>query len=144
MAELKIDVRLSLTKGINDLIKDGVITGKISDGYYTFDELYAHRCTLFLALCKAHNYIWHSEHWNNDTKTSDIQCPVYRTKLQSDGTSYEGWFVLVLDYWIRPKQITYHLPISMWELCDFARTEDKVINYDGHTSVDVLKRLAEL
>jgi len=27
-------------------------TGKISDGYHTFDELYDHRITLWIALCR--------------------------------------------------------------------------------------------
>jgi len=33
---------------INIKIKD-VKAGKISDGFHTFDELYAHRCSLFVA-----------------------------------------------------------------------------------------------
>ena len=36
-------------------------TGKISDGYHTFDELYAHRCTLFSAVMKSNKHLsWKS------------------------------------------------------------------------------------
>jgi hypothetical protein len=126
-----------------DTLKD--ITGSagaISDGYHTFDELYEHRCTV--QLCKAHHYIWHSEHWDNDSKTSDVESPVYRTKVHSDGTIWPGWFLLVLDYGNKPKQISYHLPECMWHDCDFARKMERAPYFDGHTSADVLKRLAEL
>jgi hypothetical protein len=41
-------------------------------------------------------------------------------------------------------QITYHLPTSKWDECDFAITLDKAPEWDGHTSNDVLERIREL
>lgn len=31
-----------------------IVGNDISDGYHTFDELYEHRCLLFINLCLAH------------------------------------------------------------------------------------------
>ena len=43
------------------------------------------------------------------------------------------------------KQITYHLPARYWhEVCEFAEILEKAPEWDGHTSDDVLKRLASL
>lgn len=36
-------------------------TGKMSDGYHTFDELYDHRIALFLELCRFRRHeVWYS------------------------------------------------------------------------------------
>ncbi len=109
-----------------------VETGKISDGYHTFDELYDHRITLFIALCsvlRQLNAI--EENW------------VWRAKLHSDGSEFEGWFILGIND--EPgKQITYHLPMSRWEETNFADTCEYAPKWDGHTSADVLERLKRL
>ena len=107
-------------------------TGKISDGYHTFDELYEHRVTLWIALCRTKAAIIR-EAWN----------PVWRSKLHSDGTCFDGWFVLGM--FTEPgHQITYHLPIRDWPRCDFARTVERAPEFDGHTASDVLNRLSGL
>ena len=98
----------------------------ISDGYHTFGELYQHRNSLFIALCRAHPEI-----------------PRWRSKLHLDGTGFEGWFVLGLGK-EKGKQISYHLPLSMWEETIFAETLDRASEFDGHKSEDVLKRLKDL
>lgn len=101
-----------------------------SDGYHTFTELYEHRHTVFIALCRVlvesanHNGVW-------------------RSKLHSDGSAYEGWFILGIAKKLG-EQITYHLPISKWESTDFAETLEKAPEYDGHTPEDVLNRLKKL
>ena len=101
----------------------------ISDGYHTFGELYEHRITLYIALCKrlranAQNFVW-------------------RSKLHSDGTSIDGWFVLGINK-EKGEQITYHLPLAKWEDCNFAENLEKAPEWDEHTSEDVLKRLNNL
>lgn len=101
---------------------------EVSDGYHTFDELYDHRITLWITLCK---YL--------KEKTALI----YRSKLHSDGSSFEGWFILGLIE-VPGKQITYHLPLSRWEETNFAETLDKAPEWDGHTSADVIGRLKNL
>lgn len=103
---------------------------QISDGYHTFDELYEHRIALWIALCRVLQ------------RTADTPY-VWRSRLHSDGSEFKGWFVLGYRCVAR-KQITYHLPMSRWDECGFAETLDKAPDFDGHTSADVLKRLASL
>lgn len=100
-------------------------TGKISDGSHTFDELYEHRHALFIALCYERQ---------ENTK-------VWRSKLHSDGSFLPGWFVLGLGKQ-KGYQITYHLPLSKWEITNFAETLERAPEYDGHSSQDVLERLS--
>ncbi len=95
----------------------------ISDGWHTFGELYQHRNRLFIALCKAYPEV-----------------PVWRSKLHSDGTNIEGWFLLGMHK-ERGKQISYHLPLSLWKETTFAETLDMAPEFDGHTSFDALERL---
>lgn len=126
------------TQEINDLIKSsGVTTNDISDGYHTFGELYEHRIGLWIALCIQMRRI-------------EKQLPqvlgepfVWRSKLHSDGSSFEGWFVLGLGI-DKGQQMTYHLPMSKWDETDFAWELDKAPEFDGHTSADVLERLKSL
>jgi hypothetical protein len=101
--------------------------GSITDGYHTFDELYEHRHTLFIALCKRYIGIR----------------PVWRSQVHSDGTSMDGWFILGIDK-KKGSQITYHLPMSKWTLCDFVETLDQAPEWDGHTPADTLSRIANL
>lgn len=104
-------------------------TGSISDGYHTFDELYAHRAELFITLCR--------------TLILAQPLPItWRSKLHSDGSSYDGWFILGIG--TKPgEQMTYHLPIDRWNDTDNCVyiTFNKAPEFDGHTSKDVLERL---
>ena len=113
-------------------------TGQISDGYHTFDELYDHRITLFLALGNTL-----ASMWNILCNDSDVLNPFWRSRLHSDGSEMVGWFVCGL-YYEAGKQITYHIPLSRWDEADQARTLDLAPDWDGHTSADVLKRLKAL
>jgi hypothetical protein len=103
-------------------IPDGV---EVSDGYHTFGELYEHRIALWMAICKL------------------LAIDAWRSRKHSDGSCIDGWFVLGL-FDDAGKQMTYHLPNSRWDECDFAETLDRAPKFDGHTSADVLKRLARL
>ena len=96
------------------------------DGYHTFDELYEHRIILWIALCNMYYQWGYGDPW--------------RSKLHSDGSSYDGWFLLGMGKH-KSSQMTYHLPMSRWEDTFFAKTLDKAPEFDGHTSDDVLKRL---
>lgn len=104
-------------------------TGKISDGYHTFDELYDHRITLWIALCRL------LEHENINA--------TWRAIVHSDGSSFDGWFILGTRK-NAGEQITYHLPLSRWEETEFAQTLDTAPKFDGHTSQDVLERIKKL
>ena len=106
--------------------------GKVSDGYHTFDELYEHRITLWIALCRTM-----AEHHH---RSDDV---VWKTRYHSDMGFIEGWFLLGMGY-DPGEQITYHLPMDRWEECDFAKELQCAPEFDGHTAADVLKRLAAL
>ena len=98
------------------------------DGYHTFDELYEHRITLFIALCK---------------KLVDDDDDVWRSELHHDGSSYDGWFIVGIGA-VAGEQISYHLPMDKWNKCNFIKTVDRAPKWDGHTSDDVLERLEAL
>ena len=63
----------------------------------------------------------------------------FKTLKNKEGKEWNGWFILGLN--TKEGQITFHLPISYWGELDNIKTIEKNINYDGHTSEDVLNRL---
>lgn len=98
--------------------------GSISDGYYTFDELYEHRHRLFIALMRCNPEL------------------AWRANNHHDGEGYEGWFIAGMD--LPTGQVSSHLPARLWESLDGVgiRTTNRAPKWDGHTSDDVLERLA--
>lgn len=101
-------------------------TGQTSDGYHTFDELYEHRIALYLTLCRLLESEWGADVW--------------KSRLHSDGSGFDGWFVLGV-YRGPGDQITYHLPMSRWNDAPFAVELDRAPEFDGHTSADVIERI---
>lgn len=102
------------------------------DGYHTFDELYDHRITLYIALCTAQRLFTDKEIW--------------RSKYHNDGEICFGTgtqFVLGIGS-RKGEQITYHIPVERWDETNFAITYEKAPEYDGHTSDDVIARLKNL
>src|SRR5262245_56373579 len=97
--------------------------GEFSDGYHTFNELYEHRFLLFLAMVK-----------------SRAGVPAYMSKVNYDGSSWDGWFVL---WTLTPVgQISYHLPMKYWDIAaQWATEKPRCDDYDGHTSQDVIDRM---
>lgn len=108
----------------------GIDTKSISDGYHTFNELYEHRIRLWIEICKdfaGRKVIWAS------------------TK-HHDGSSFGDWFILGMSE-EKGKQITYHLPARFWsEVCEIKDISilEKAPEWDGHTSKEVLERLARI
>ena len=104
------------------------------DGYHTFTELYEHRITLFITLCKMLVFF-------------DGKFPqVWRSKRHSDGEICFGTgtqYVLGIGK-AKNRQLTYHIPIERWEETHFAETLETAPEYDGHTSDDVIERLKTL
>ena len=95
-----------------------------SDGYHTFDELYAHRTLLMAALMRFSG------------------APAWRSRKHPDGSMFDGFFIVGLTLPILDgKQITYHVEEKFWHDFAFARTLDNAPEYDGHTPDDVLQRL---
>ena len=102
----------------------------ICDGYHTWDELYEHRITLFIALgLKVQELLEENLTW--------------RSKLHSDGTMFEGQFILGICR-DKGEQITYHLPLSRWDDTNFVETLKNAPEFDGHTPDDVLERIKKL
>ena len=113
-------------------------TGKISDGFHTFDDLYEHRVALFIALCKVYAETDFSE-WGRE-------CPdVWRSRNHHSGGSpmYDGWFVMGIGK-KKGQQISYHIPVSEWENTNFAQTLKNAPEWDGHTPEDVIERIKNL
>ncbi|MDQ3562738.1 MAG: hypothetical protein M3436_00895 [Pseudomonadota bacterium] len=99
-------------------------TGNISDGYHTFNELYDHRCHLFVALMRSNPSI------------------AWRANNHDDGTMFDGWFVCGMH--LPTGDISYHLPVAMWTMLDNRGIETtlRAPPWDGHTAADVVARLA--
>jgi hypothetical protein len=100
------------------------------DGYHTFDELYDHRISLFISLCKQ----------QKKTEPPGWCSQVWRSKLHSDGKGYDGWYIMGIGK-AAGVQISYHLPLSTWEQTSFAETLETAPEWDGHSPDDVLQRL---
>ncbi len=116
-----------MTDKLNIQIKNGEFI--VSDGHHTFDELYEHRITIYIALCSV---------------MAEYKQTPWISRLHSDGTHYEGWFIMGIGM-LKGEQITYHLPMKYWDECyQFADVREKAPEWDGHTSADVLKRLSQL
>lgn len=121
---------------------DHIITGpeemSVMDGYHTFEELYDHRITLYIALCRHMHDLLAIE---NPGKFK-----IWRSRRHSDGEICFGTgtqFVLGIGT-EKGKQITYHIPVERWGETDFVgidNTLEKAPEYDGHTSQDVIERL---
>lgn len=99
--------------------------GEVSDGYHTFDELYAHRIALFCALMAAFPGL------------------SWRSRKHADGEEWDGWFIAGMR--LPAGDVTYHLPAKVWESIDHLGIEtlERAPEWDGHTSDDVLKRLSD-
>lgn len=110
--------KLTFNKKKNQTIIEGDI--EVSDSYHTFNELYAHRIMLFIALMKSHK---------------DIS---WKSRLHDDGTSYDGWFVGGMN--LPSGIITYHIPDKYWGIMEDINIIEKSV-YDGHTADDVIIRL---
>lgn len=100
-------------------------TGDVTDGSHSFAELYAHRCSLFVALML------------------NAAVPAWRSRKNADGSMYDGWFLAGMEL-TQGTAITYHLPDHMWAWLDAPRiaTLEQGPPWDGHTSDDVIRRLA--
>jgi hypothetical protein len=117
-------------KDIDKLTIKGMDTNKVSDGYHTFGELYEHRIVLYMLLCRLLQRPPHNR-------------KVWRSLLHSDGTHFDGWFVLGIN--TEPGiQVTYHLPVDKWHITECAETLEKAPDFDGHNSGDVLDRLTAM
>lgn len=100
-------------------------TGKVSDGFHTFDELYDHRSHLYVALMLSHPEI------------------SWRALKHNDGSQFDGWFIAGMR--LPTGDITYHLKIHFWLWLNDSGIETRELGpeWDGHASEDVLKRIKD-
>ena len=100
------------------------VTGDTSDGYHTFNDLYAHRMALTLALVKS----WPNRSW--------------RSKQHNPGDTpiFDGFFIVGMDL-PGVSQITYHYKLEHWNAFNDVRTVDYAPKWDGHRPEDVVERL---
>lgn len=103
-------------------------TGKITDTFHTFDELYDYRM-LYNAL------------WVNELLETG-ECEVFKSKKHEDGELCfgGGWFIVVV---ILPNGeiIDNHYEEKYWDLFKCMEVEKSYIKYDGHTPQDVKDRM---
>lgn len=104
-------------------------TGSISDGYHTFDELYSHRHTLFLAFLNEARY-----------NMTDVFCSL----KHGDGTSYPGY--MLVGATLPTGQISYHLPTAYLDTINSMGLDIDILDtapvmWDGHTAEDVVTRI---
>ena len=89
---------------------------EISDGYHTMEDLYDHRCALFLLLClRTPTLAW----WKPDGD--------------------EGWFILFLE--LHSGQISYHMPAKYKGPVVAAKLAKGRGEWDKHDAKEVLARL---
>ena len=107
------------------VLPDSLDVGEVSDGYHTFNELYDHRCTLFLALM------------------SKYKLDAWYSKLHDDGSSFEGFYIAGIN--LPSGTVTYHIPDNMLHLVKKTGASEllNAPKWDGHTSDDVVNRLQE-
>lgn len=100
---------------------------EISDGYHTFNELYEFR------------KIYNACLFNEWAKTEAI--PVYKSKRHYTGEECfgGGWFIVVAETPFG--QISNHYELKDWDLFQVPCAEKSLVEFDGHTSKDVLERL---
>ena len=99
--------------------------GDVSDGFHTFNELYDHRQTLFVALANR------------------VSTKAWKSRLHADGTMFEGpedWFIAGLR--LPSGDITYHLEGRFWDLLRVEELECAP-EWDGHTPEDVVTRIRD-
>lgn len=96
--------------------------GLVSDGEYTFNDLYALRHALFIALCHAHrNLAW-------------------KSLVHEDGSMFDDYFIAGIR--LPEGMVTYHLPIELWDVLQVEEL-GAAPAWDGHTAQDVVDRLLQ-
>lgn len=102
-----------------------IVDGDISDGYHTFDELYEHRCLLYLT--------WLVEERRYGGRRQVLFQPDH----------FEGWDLVATSIGMR--QISYHVPAKYRDILEkhFERRDTLSVLWDGHTSADVVARMEE-
>lgn len=107
--------------------------GEISDGYHTFNELYAFRLQYNAAF-------FNQLALNDDYRNYQV----HKSKKHSDGTPcFDGTYFIVSAK-LPTGQISNHYEIEYWDTFSVPEKPQALFEYDGHTSEDVLARLKDM
>lgn len=138
MIDLSINGSTEATKSftevqINTLIRQpNIDTNLISDGKFTFDQLYNYQNLLFILLCKQISKLKkHAPYIVNN---------VWKSEVENNDTSKEGLFILGIGESYED-QIIFYLPISEWSFCEFAETIENPIIWGNPTIHDSFNKL---
>lgn len=122
-------VKVDQEQDYNKIHLKGVI--EYGDEYHTMHELYEHRMALNIALF---NILANDEEYNCDNK-------VMKSKLHSDGTMFDGYFIVMA---VTPVgQISYHYHLKHWDKFKIPEVE-RTPKWDGHGSLQVIERLMRI
>lgn len=125
----------------------GFDTGKISDGYHSFDELYEFRKVYNAALFNE----WAQQQQTSGSEFVSLDVPrllpkydVHKSWKHHDGELCfgGGWFIVVAV--LPTGQISNHYEEKDWELFQIPEAEKAKYPFDGHSAADVLERLKNL
>ena len=101
-----------------------VITGEISDGYHTFNELYHHRAVLFSVIVKA------------------FPDMAWKSRQHHDGSMYDGMFIVGIE--TPDGSATYHYDLKpYWDMFRCKEIE-RAPEWDGHTADAAIERIGKL
>lgn len=105
---------------------------EVEDEYHSMKELYQHRMALNIALFNLLGRIY--KQYKN--------VKVLKSRLHSDGTMFEGYFVVVA---VIPGagQASWHYKLEHWSKFDIPE-EDNAPTYDGHTPEQAMERIQKV
>lgn len=122
------------TDGISIMQNHGILfrertedTGRASDGFHTFDELYDHRRALTCVLAtiaSVDNDSWRSKRHHPD-----------------DDPMFEGYFIVGIE--LPNGMISYHYPLEAWDEFAAVPEREHAPKWDGHSSLKVVEMLFE-
>lgn len=121
MENLRKEIKFKAQQKINKIVKKtngGFTFGMLSDGYHTFDELYAHRMILFSVIC-------------NQNKDK-----AWKSWLHSDGTMFDDYFIVGIT--TLEGDFTYHYHKNDWDRFKVKELTN-ASEWDGHTSWDIVR-----
>jgi hypothetical protein len=121
----------SIEEAINDLIRlSKGDSGKISDGYHTFDELYEIR------------KIYNAALFNEWAKQGLYE--VHKSAKHYDGENAFGGFWFIVVAMLPTGQISNHYKLEDWNLFNIPSYPKALYPFDNHTQKDVVERLKSL
>jgi hypothetical protein len=114
----------------------------LSDGYHTYNELYAYR--------KAYNALLFNEWAKIVEKDPDgsvwprSKYDVHKSKCHSDGEPCFGGDYFVVIAMLPTGQISNHYKMKYWDDFKIPEEPKAKYEYDGHTSEEALDRMERL